>query len=317
MSTQTPAVSVRHPELADTRRVLDLIDRCEIAEYGETDTSLAELTNDWEKIDLGRDAWLVFDGIEGVLVGYAAVLPHGDGLRYDFFADPDWPDASLGRALLTQCVARGKEIAAQREKALDVTVYVAGVNERDKGVVETADFNRVRFHYQMRVELAGKIQKPIWPEGVSVRTAIPGEDDKAIYRLIVSAFSWPDREPVSFDGWKEAMINIDIFDPALWFLAVAGEKIIGASLSYSYPEQGWIRQLAVNDSWQRQGIGAALLQHNFLAFKDLGHESVGLGVRAENETAVKFYERAGMYRARQYDEYRKVIGLTADLDTAV
>jgi GNAT superfamily N-acetyltransferase len=279
MTTQTPAVTVRHPTMGDARRVLDLIDRCEIAEYGETDSSLTELAHDWEQLELSQDAWVVSD-VEDVLVGYAAVLPHGDGLRYDFFADPEWPDASLGRALLVQCEARGQVIAAERENALDVTLYVAEVNERDKGVAETADFKLVRYHYQMRAKLAGELQEPDWPKGVSVRTAVVGEDDKAIHRLIVRAFSWPDREPVSFDDWQEYMMRSDIFNPELWFLAVADEKIIGASLSYSYPEEGWVRQLAVDKGWQGRGVGAALLQHTFLAFKELGHATVGLGVRA-------------------------------------
>ena len=291
----------------DARRVLDLIDRCEIAEYGETDSSMTELLHDWEQIELSKDAWLVSDR-DDTLVGYAAVFPHGDGLRYDFFSDPEWPDASMDRALVTQCEARGETIAAERDEPLDVTIYIADVNERDKGVVETADFKLVRFHYQMRVNLEGDLPEPIWPEGVSVRTAEPEKDDRAIHRLIVAAFSWPDREPASFKEWRDIMMRSDIFDPELWFLATASEKIIGASLSYSYPEEGWVRQLAVDKAWQRRGIGAALLQHTFLAFKELGHATVGLGVRAENETAVRFYERVGMYRARQYYEYRKVVG---------
>lgn len=306
MSDQTPAVTVRHPTMADVRRTLDLIDRVEIAEYGESDSDLVELTHDWEQMDLGQDAWLVFDETD-TLVGYAAVLPHGEGLRYDFYADPDWPDASLGRALLTQCEARGGVIAAQREGPLDVTVYVAAVNERDKGVVETADFKLVRSHYQMRVKLAGDLPEPVWPEAVSVRTAVPGEDDRAIHRLIVAAFSWPDREPVSFAEWQESAMRSDIFDPELWFLAIADEKIIGTCLGYSYPEEGWVRHLAVDDKWRQRGIGTALLQHSFKAFKELGHAEAGLGVRAENESALRIYERAGMYRARQYDEYRKVV----------
>jgi mycothiol synthase len=293
--------------MTDTRHVLDLIDRCEIAEYGTTDSNLTELIHNWEQINLSRDAWLVSNP-DDVLVGYAAVFPHGDGLRYDFFADPEWPDASLDRALVTQCEARGGTIAAERETSLDVTIYIAAVNERNRSVLETASFKLVRHHYQMRIKLAGELQEPVWPDGVSVRKAVPGEDDKAIHRLIVAAFSWPDREPESLDAWQESMMRSDIFNPELWFLAVADDKIIGASLSYSYPEEGWVRQLAVDQSWQRRGIGAALLQHTFLAYKELGHDNVGLGVRAKNDTAVRFYERVDMYRARQYDEYRKLIG---------
>ncbi len=306
MSTKNPAVTVRHPSMADARETLDLIDRSEIAEYGETDSNLVELIHDWEQIDLNQDAWLVYNH-EEMLVGYAAVLPNDAGLRFDFYDDPEWPDASLGRALLTQCDARGMAIAAERQTPLEVTLYLAAVNERNKGAAETADFKLFRYHYQMRIDLAEELSEPTWPEGVSVRTADAEADAKAIHKLIVAAFDWPDREPPSFEEWQEFMMRSDIFDPSLWFLAVANDRIIGTSLSYSYPDEGWVRQLAVDKAWQGRGIGAALLRHSFLAFKELGHDNVGLGVRAENEHAVKFYERVGMKRARQYDEYRKLI----------
>lgn len=307
MTTQQTAVTVRHPVMADARRTLDLIDRCEIAEYDETDSDLAELTHDWEQIDLSKDAWLVFNA-EDVLVGYAAVLPHGDGVRYTFFDDPEWPDGSLGRALLIQCDARGLVMAAEKQQPLEVTIYLAAVNERNKGAAETAEFTLVRHHFQMWIDLAGPIAQPQWPEGVTVRTADPDQDAKAIHKLIVNAFSWGDKDPVSFEEWQGSMMRPDIFDPELWFLAEYNDKVVGASLTFSFPEGGWVRQLAVYKNWQGRGIGAALLRHSFLAFKDLGHEKVGLGVRADNEHAVEFYEQLGMKRARQYDEYRKVVG---------
>jgi mycothiol synthase len=314
MTTPVPAVTVRHPVMGDIRRTLDLIDRCEIAEYGEPDSDLAELTHAWEQIDLSRDGWLVFDNLDN-LVGYGAVIPHGDGLQYDFFADPDWPDASLGRALLTQCDARAAALVIERDERLDVTLYVAAINERDRGIAESAGFVVVRYHYQMRIILDGPMAVPEWPAGVTVRSFIPGQDDRAAHRLIVSAFSWPDREPESLEQWLANVTGKVGFDPELWLVAETDDnKIIGTSLCYAYPEQGWIRYFAVDSAWRRRGIGTALLHQSFLNFKELGFETVGLGVRANNDSAIALYLRAGMHRARQYDEYRKVMVTASDND---
>jgi hypothetical protein len=49
----------RHPSLDDAQVALDLIHTCEIAEYGEPDSSLDDLIDQWYGLDLNQDAWLV------------------------------------------------------------------------------------------------------------------------------------------------------------------------------------------------------------------------------------------------------------------
>jgi ribosomal protein S18 acetylase RimI-like enzyme len=114
--------------------------------------------------------------------------------------------------------------------------------------------------------------------------------------------------PQGLKSWQEAMMRPDIFEPDLWFLAVAEGEIVGACLSFEYPEEGWVRQLAVSERWQRQGLGSALLRHAFGVFYLRGQNRVGLTVASDNAGAHAFYQNVGMECVRQYDEYNRIVG---------
>ena len=295
----------RPPAKDDAEETLALISRCEIAEYGEPDADITDLMHDWDQIDLAKDAVLAYSPA-GKLVGYAAVTPWGPGYRYHFYADPAWETVELGRALLARCEIRGEEAAEKRpDEQLTAKTYIAHINGRDREIVTGAGFELTRYHFQMRIEMEEPPPAPHWPEGITVRSMTPGQDERAIYDLIEEAFARPGREGPSFEEWTSLMVRSDIFDPDLWFLAVAGERLIGACLCFEYPGLGWVRQLGVTESWRRKGLGIALLQHAFGAFYRRGEKQVGLSVAADNESAYTFYQRAGMRRARQYDEYVK------------
>ena len=88
------------------------------------------------------------------------------------------------------------------------------------------------------------------------------------------------------------MMRPDTFAADLWFLGIAGEQVVGACLCLEYPGQGWVRQLGVAETSRRKGLGTALLLHAFGEFR-----------------AFTFYQRVGMKRIRQYDEYEKPLKL--------
>ncbi len=102
----------------------------------------------------------------------------------------------------------------------------------------------------------------------------------------------------------------DSYDPSLWFLAAAGDEIVGICLCRGYgPEErdaGFISSLGVKRPWRRQGIALALLQHAFGEYYRRGIYKVDLGVDAESLTgATELYLKAGMFVLRQYDMYEK------------
>ena len=81
------------------------------------------------------------------------------------------------------------------------------------------------------------------------------------------------------------------------------DKLAGVALCYDYDAYGWVRQMAVAPRFQGRGIGTALLRHVFHELYARDFLTVALGVDSENPAAGVFYERLGMTRVRQYDEY--------------
>ncbi len=301
-------LSYRAPGDRDSTIVIALMDRCEIAEYGESDSDIEDLLHNWGNMDLEKDAWLALDP-QGVLVGYGSVMSWGKSLRYEFFAAPEWQTPALGAALIARCERRGAEIAAQRTEIELLTAkdYIAQVNDRDRETLIQAGFSFVKYHYQMRARLTEPQSEPAWPTGIQVRNVIPGEDDRQVHALVETAFERPGRHPSTFESWREGMFRADLFDPALWHLALEGGEIVGVSLGFAYPGEGWVRQLAVHPRWQKKGLGSALLRQSFHTFQQRGYDRVGLGVDATNTNAFEFYLRLGMQPFRQYEEYEKAI----------
>jgi mycothiol synthase len=162
----------------------------------------------------------------------------------------------------------------------------------------------------MRIALDDKPPAPVWPEGFSVRTVVRGEDDERVFELVNDAFAdhW-EWTPIPFDEWRLGALEDPEFDPALSFLVEAGEEAAGVVLNaVRHPGEplGWVETLAVRSEQRRQGLGLALLQESFSAFRERCLAQAGLHVDAENTTgAVRLYERAGMRLHRQWVTYEK------------
>jgi mycothiol synthase len=294
----------RHPGRLDAQAVLALMARCETADSGASDSDLDDLLFDWDQMDLNQDAWLVLS-TAGEPVGYAAVIHWGqESLRLDFCVDPAWRGTGLEPALINRGDARAAELAVPN---WTLRTYISASNIHDRAALEDVGFRPNRYHMQMRIDVQLPPAAPTWPAGVSVRTALPGKDDRTVYHLIQEAFDRPGRTPQPFEDWQRFMLRADLFRPDLWFLAMAGDELVGACLAYPYAEQGWVRQLGVSPAWRRQGLGRALLLHAFSEFHRRGFGQVGLAVAADNPQAVAFYQQIGMICLRRYDEYSRAV----------
>ena len=164
----------------------------------------------------------------------------------------------------------------------------------------------MKSYNQFHIDLTADLEAPTWSQGVAVRTAAPADDDEAIYRVAQTAFERPEDQGPTFEQLRSHMIWPELYDPGLWFLATAEDEIVGTSLGVKDKAEGWIRQLGVIPGWRGKGIASALLRHSLLAFRERGYQSVGLGMEADNENALRLHERVGMHDGRQYDDYRKV-----------
>ena len=169
------SLSFRRPVAEDAPQVLELLIRCDIGEYGDPDSEIEDLVHEWSQIDLQRDAWLAYTPDDD-LIGYAAVLPWGDDLRYDFYVAPSWESESLGRDLLARCEKRGPALARKQGSSGENTaiVYVAHVNHRDRAVAEQAGFQPGQYYFQMRIDLSSALPEPNWPAPAWVFLIHPG-----------------------------------------------------------------------------------------------------------------------------------------------
>jgi mycothiol synthase len=289
---------------------LDLIVACEIAEYGESDTNLEDLMEQWTELDLNRDAWLVYAPCDQ-LVGYAAVLGRGSRYTFNWYAHPSVAPEGLATTLVTQCERRAIE-KLRAEHGFEATAeFISSQdNPAKQRLADEFGFGVHKYHFRMRIDLDTPPAAPTWPEGVTLRTAVPNQDDRLIYGFIQAAFDNPGRVAPTFERWRETMIGAHNFDSTLWFLTFRGDELIGAALCFEYPQNGWVRQLGVADAWRRKGLGSALLQHVFGIFFERGHVAVALGVEADNQRALKFYQGVGMTCHHRYAEYRKTLSVS-------
>ena len=299
---------LRLPTVQDEQSVYDLMIRCDIRDVGFPDSDKDDLHHDWQQINLARDAWLAFDA-KGTLRGYCADLPWGEGVRTVNYDDPGTENTDLFLGLLVICEKRAANIIQDlnEPKKRGIYTHVSDSASHQKLILEEAGYKIKKYIFNMHKELTGDQPEPELPIGFSIRTAVTGQDEPAIHALIQEAFDWCERASQSFEEWKEFMIHPDTFNENLWLLVVKGDEIIGTCLCFQQSEIGWIRQLAVKKPYRKLGIGRALLQRSFQAFKKLGLPKAGLAVESANPEAVHFYQTAGMYKAVHLDEYVKEI----------
>jgi ribosomal protein S18 acetylase RimI-like enzyme len=296
----------RSPTLHDAKQTLALMIRCDIAYSGEADSELEDLIHDWGEIDLDKDAWLVLTADQN-LTGYASVMQWNADLRYDIYVEPTLDDDTLIGELISRCEARGAQLAKAENPTAKTKCYAISANQRLGNTLIASGFQVTKYIFNMQAKFDAPPAPVKLPDGIMLRNPIPGQDDRKIYEVIQSAFERPGRTAPSFDDWKGFMLRPEIFKPELWFLAMKGEEMVGACLSYEYSEsdQGWVRQLGVLESVRSTGLGSTLLQNAFVEFYERGFNKVGLAVESDNPRAIRFYEGAGMKQIRRIDEYVK------------
>jgi mycothiol synthase len=313
---------VRRPTMDDVETVSELLNTCDIAEYGVPDSTLDELRTMWQapSFHLDTDAMVIL-APNGQLVGYAEMEQRLHAKIFTFVrVRPGYENQGIGEHLLQLAEAWGRQQMAEADPEARVTLngWASSKNEATQQLFERAGFQAVRRNWRMEIDMETPPPEPVWPEGITVRTFQPGMD-RQVFEMIDTAFQdhWG-HLPGNFEDWQHWMIGREIFDPTLWFLAFEGEQIAGGALCNDEVDMdlGWVGQLAVLRPWRRKGVGLALLLRAFGEFYRRGRRKVGLSVDSQNLTgAVRLYERAGMHAARQYISYEKELRAGKELST--
>jgi len=162
----------------------------------------------------------------------------------------------------------------------------------------------VRELWKMRMTTAGaELPDAGLPDGVTVRTFVPGKDEDAWLAANRAAFADHPEQGSLTRADLEARMAEDWFDPSGFFLA---EDRDGRLLGYhwtkvhprhgAHPAIGEVYVVGVAPEAQGMGLGKALTIAGLKHLRDSGLSAVMLYVDADNSAAVALYRRLGFTR---------------------
>jgi mycothiol synthase len=254
---------------------------------------------------------LVREGDEVVAYAHLDVTDKVEGSSAELVVAPAARGRGLGRAL----------VEALLEQTPDgrLRLWAHGDTEPAAALAAALGFRRSRVLLQMRRPLGTPLPEPVLPDGVTLRTFRPGEDEQAWTEINNRAFAdHPDQ-----GGWAVDEVELreqePWFDPAGFFLAERDGALVGFHWTkvhgghggddphshdtahpdhehHDHPPIGEVYIVGVDPSEQGRGLGPALTLIGLHSLRDRGLSDVLLYVDESNTAAVKTYERLGFTR---------------------
>jgi mycothiol synthase len=230
---------------------------------------------------------------------------------------PNYEGQGVGTALMEWAESRAHEKLelAAPENRVQILCNHISQNDAAKSLFEDLGYQVQRYSFLMEVAFAEMPLAPQLPDGITIRAMIAPDEYEAIHRVDMEAFRdhWGFVErpfEVTFAEMMHLLNTRGTHDPALYFVALDGERIVGISLcnleSLEEHSAGYVDALAVRREYRKRGVGLALLRHSFRELYRRGKHKVQLGVDAGNLTgALRLYQNAGMQVFRQYNQYEK------------
>jgi mycothiol synthase len=228
---------------------------------------------------------------------------------------PSFDALGLDVALLhwAESLARQKAAALPSAVAATLNTWVAGPDAATEAMLTCEGFHLQQRYLLMRLLMRTPPPAPEWPAGVVARPFVSGQDERAVYDVMQTAFAGAYDYDISYEEWRHEVFAPERMDPALWTLATDGETLVGAIISRTDTDDdgqmGWLEDVGVHPAWRQRGLGLAMLYHSFGGFFARGVTRCGLSVDAHNASgAVRLYERAGMAPSgRQEVRYEKAL----------
>ncbi len=290
--------------------VLALLQATDRDAYGDTDWTEAELREQWQEIELARDAWLVDVG--GRLAGVMHLCERrGAAFLADGYVHPDARGHGVGATLLDVAEARARERLGEVPDGARAALHGAHLvgDEAAPSLFAAKGFARVRTFFRMVADLDRVSLDPEWPRGIDVRPLDAVEHGRLLHAADETTFrrEWG-YQCRPYDEWSQRVFGRAQFHAPLFVVAWDGDAIAG--YAFNYPKRmgdwGWVGALGVAPSWRRRGLGLALLRESFRRFRATGETVAALGVDAANPTgATRLYGRAGMRVLWRADVWEK------------
>jgi GNAT superfamily N-acetyltransferase len=210
-------MNVRRPTEADAPVVTELIAAMDTHFVGAPELTEEDLQDEWNDLELDRDAWL-FE-LDGELAGYS-VLHTGAHVFADGYVHP----RHFGRGVGTRIVELTEEEARSRKlQAIRNAVLAADVHAR--ALLESRGYRALRHFYRMAIELDGPPPPAEWPPGLRAEQVDYEHEAEAFHATLDEAFAEEfGHEPESGIDWR-ARRERRSFDPTLWFVVKEGDEV--------------------------------------------------------------------------------------------
>ncbi|WP_328342525.1 mycothiol synthase [Micromonospora sp. NBC_00421] len=234
---------------------------------------------------------------DGTLTGYAHLdtTDPTSGVGVELAVHPGFRRRGTGRAL-----ARGVLAVAPGP----VRAWAHGDHPSAAALAVDLGGTRARVLWQLRRPLTEAVSPPRLPDGVTLRSFRPGEDDGAWLALNARAFAaHPEQGRWTIDDLR-ARLAEPWFDPAGFLLAVdpSDGRLLGFHWTKVHERSGSARigevyVVGVDPDAHGGGLGRALTTAGLAYLRDRrGLDRVMLYVDESNTAAVSLYERLGFAR---------------------
>ncbi|MFF3890928.1 mycothiol synthase [Streptomyces sp. NPDC001914] len=186
--------------------------------------------------------------------------------------------------------------AMLNESGKRLRVWAHGGHSAARHLAQVLGLTLFRELRQMRRPLDDlDLSEPKLPEGVTVRTFVPGEDDAAWLAVNAAAFAHHPEQGSLTQRDLDDRTAEPWFDPAGFFLAFRGEELVGFHWTKVHAEEGLgeVYVLGVRPGAQGGGLGKALTTIGLRHLAAQALPTAMLYVDADNKAAVSVYERLG------------------------
>jgi mycothiol synthase len=243
------------------------------------------------------------------MVGYAHLdAPDDAGQDGDITAELVIHPAHRRRGYGTSLLGRVLELADGH----GVRIWAHGDLPGTAALAAKSGLTRIRALFQLRMPLA-KVPgtDPVFPDGVTIRTFVPGEDEAAWLGLNHRAFAHHPEQ----GSWtiKDLRLREEEpwFDPNGFFLAERDGQVVGFHWTKVHqPDDGTapigeVYVVGVDPGQQGGGLGRALTLTGLAHLRRLGLAEVMLYVDEDNTAAVTMYTALGFGRWSTDVMYRR------------
>jgi mycothiol synthase len=297
-------VRLRSPSFTDLHAVFELMAARDVADLGQPDIALADLSDRWNAGEFGlAENALVAELGDGRIAAYAEANRQG-GL---VVIAPEHEGDGIASALLEWSERRQLELGHRQFGQL-----VAARNARGGQLVERAGYRLMRHVWRMvRVlERADELPVSRLPPRVTIRAPDIEGDAAALHAIDADSFGpLADYRPITPSTFTEEHLRAHDVDLALSSVAEQTGHIVGFLLTRRWQDEGagFVDLLAVHPDHQHRGIGRALLLTAFSRIAAAGLHEAQLTVASDNPRALALYESVGMTVRFQLDIWERPI----------